>query len=126
MLCLGGLGFGYIVWWDEPWPSDQIDLKRRSRCDVEKCCNTLHEGEEQSPREEAGWPACEAGQPQMLSSGPPLHSGVLWCCWHFLASLKLGCHPQHGARNVVFNKCKCSSKNKYEIRKRTDNTDVAF
>jgi hypothetical protein len=47
-------------------------------------------------------------------------------CWHFLTSLKLGCHPQHDARNVVLNKCKCSSRNKYEIRKRTDNTDVAF
>jgi hypothetical protein len=47
-------------------------------------------------------------------------------CWHFLMSLKLGCHPQHDARNVVLNKCKCSSRNKYEIRKRTDNTDVEF
>jgi hypothetical protein len=47
-------------------------------------------------------------------------------CWHFLASLKLGCHPQHDAKNVVLNKCKCSSRNKYEIRKCTDNTDVAF
>jgi hypothetical protein len=50
----------------------------------------------------------------------------LGLCWHFLASLKLGCHPQHDARNMVLNKCKCSSRNKYEIRKRTDNTDVAF
>jgi hypothetical protein len=47
-------------------------------------------------------------------------------CWHFLTSLKLGCHPQHDTRNVVLNKCKCSSRNKYEICKRTDNTDVAF
>jgi hypothetical protein len=52
--------------------------------------------------------------------------GAKNACWHFLASLKLGCHPQHGARNVVLNKCNCSSRNKYEIRKRIDNTDVDF
>jgi hypothetical protein len=44
----------------------------------------------------------------------------LCSCWYFLTSLKLGCHPHHDARNVVLNKCKCSSRNKYEIRKRTD------
>jgi hypothetical protein len=55
-----------------------------------------------------------------------LGSGAKNACWHFLTSLKLGCHPQHDARNVVLNKCKCCSRNKYEIRKRTDNTNVAF
>jgi hypothetical protein len=76
MLYLGGLGSGYIVRWDEPRPLDQTDLKRQSRCDVESCCNALREGEEQSPREEAGRPTCGAGWP---SSGPSLRSGVLWC-----------------------------------------------
>jgi hypothetical protein len=75
---LGGLGSGYIVWWDDPRPSDQTDLKQRSRCDVEMCCNALREGEEQSPWEEAGRPACGADRPHMLSSRPLLHSGVLW------------------------------------------------
>jgi hypothetical protein len=79
MLCLGGLGSGYIVRWDEPWPSDQTDLKRWSRCDVEMCCNTLREGEEHNPREETGRPACGAGRLHMLSSRPLLRSSVLWC-----------------------------------------------
>jgi hypothetical protein len=62
-----------------------------------------------------------------LDSNPTFPgNGAKNACWHFLTSLKLGCHPQHNARNVVLNKCKCSSGNKYEIRKRTDNTDVAF
>jgi hypothetical protein len=48
---------GYIVWWDEPWPSDQTDLKRRTKCDVEMCCNMLHEGEDD-------WPLGKAGRPE--------------------------------------------------------------
>jgi hypothetical protein len=56
MLCIGGLGLGYIVLWDEPRPSDQTDLKRRSRCDVEMCCNVLREGEGCWPLDQAGWP----------------------------------------------------------------------
>jgi hypothetical protein len=53
-------------------------------------------------------------------------NGAKNACWHFLTSLKLGCHPQHDARNVILNKYKCPSRNKYEIHKRTDNTDVTF
>jgi hypothetical protein len=67
MLYLGGLGSGYIVWWDELWPSDQTDLKRRSRCDVEMCCNELHEGED-------GWPLGQASWPE---GGRAVSSGVL-------------------------------------------------
>jgi hypothetical protein len=62
MLCLGGLGFGYIVWWDEPRPSNQTDLKRLSRCDINMCCNTLREGE-------GGWPLRQADQPEEGSGG---------------------------------------------------------
>jgi hypothetical protein len=58
---------GYIVRWDEPRPSDQTNLKRRSRCDVEMYCNALHEGE-------GVWPLGQAGRPE---EGRAASSGVI-------------------------------------------------
>jgi hypothetical protein len=46
--------------------SDQTDLKRQSRCDVEMCCNALREGE-------GGWPLGEADHPKG-GGRPPLES----------------------------------------------------
>jgi hypothetical protein len=76
---LGGLGSGYIVLWDEPWPSDQTNLKRRSRCDVEMCCNVLCEGE-------GGWPLGQAGWPKG-AGWPPLESSRSWSRSHAFSCL---------------------------------------
>jgi hypothetical protein len=83
---LGGLGSGYIVWWDEPRPLDQTDLKRRSRCDVEMCCNVLREGQNGWPLGQAGWLEGGAGGLLWSPLSPHLSSILSHVFWSLLVS----------------------------------------